>query len=155
MTRLTATRRGGRDDEFRTIRHAARNYLELSSKLIDLSGRLRYELADASKSNSVLSRAIAIAAGVSADTDLVTAAKTTAVIETLYEMATGNSKQILDASDVVFGGSSENLAMIGRTAEEIDRIMELRTRHADLRKLVEGGKISPRDVCNGLAKHYV
>lgn len=116
---------------------------------------LRLKLADASKGNPVLARALAAAAGVSADTDLVTAAKTLAVLETLFEIATGNSNQLLDALDAVYGGSPEDLATIGRKPDEIDRITKLRARHADLRQRAEQGQLSPRQVRDALVGYYI
>jgi hypothetical protein len=115
---------------------------------------LRLKLADASQGNPVLARALAAAAGVSADTDLVTGAKTLAVIETLHEIASGNSKDLIDALDAVYSETPDQLARMGRSAEEIGRIRKLRARHRDLVDGVQRGQLAPRQVRDTLVRHY-
>jgi hypothetical protein len=145
----------GREVEQGIFDHFATNMIDKEMvPTPNLAQSLRLRMAQASKTNPVLTRALAAVAGVNADTDLVTAAKTLAVIETLFEIADSNSRELLDALDAVYGGTPESFARMGRTAEEIDRIMTLRVRHAELRLHTERRQLSPRRTRNALVQYY-
>ncbi len=72
----------------------------------DLYQSLRLKLAEASKSNPLLATAMANAARVDKDLDLVSAAKAAAVIETLDEIAYGASGEFLLARRAIMEGAA-------------------------------------------------
>jgi hypothetical protein len=115
---------------------------------------LRQSLAGASRSSPLLARALAAAAGVNPEMDLVAAAKTATVIETLMEVATSQSRQFLDALVAVRGDQPQALAAQGRTAQEIEQIKSLRQQHADLHQRVQQGQVSPREASDTLVAYY-
>ena len=64
---------------------------------VDLYNSLRMKVAAASNQNPALARAMAAAAGVAEDTDLVAAARGSAVVDTLDEVAFGASAEYVKA----------------------------------------------------------
>jgi hypothetical protein len=115
---------------------------------------LRLKLAEASKLNPLLAQALATAARVSADTDLVSAAKAAAVVETLDEIAFGASAEFLDARDILRSGSEKELIADGADAEELAEVLEYRRRHAGLYDRWRKGQVSPRQLRIELVDHY-
>jgi hypothetical protein len=116
---------------------------------------LRLKLAEASKHNSLLAQALAKAAKVSADTDLVSAAKAAAVVETLDEIAFGASADFMDARDMLRSGSERDLIAEGADAEELADVRQFRRRHAALYDRWRKGQVSPRQFRIELVDYYV
>jgi len=116
---------------------------------------LRLKLAEASKHNPLLAEAIARAAKVSADTDLVSAAKAAAVVETLDEIAFGASAEFLDARDILLEGSEQELIAEGADAEELKEVRAYRRRHSSLYDRVRRGQATRRQLRVELVDHYV
>jgi hypothetical protein len=112
---------------------------------------LQLQLAQASQGNPLLAQALAAAAGVSTETDLVSAAKAALVVETLDEVAQGASRDLETARAAVRGVSPSAAVppVDGR------RIPTLRARHADLISALSAGRMSPRDVRLALVRYYV
>ncbi|MBI3463824.1 MAG: hypothetical protein HY000_12325 [Planctomycetes bacterium] len=116
---------------------------------------LRLKVAEASKLNPLLAGALAKAAGLNAEVDLVAAARAAAVIETLDEVAYAASGNFVDARDAIRAGPLAQLKNRGYEAEEIARFGELRQRHADLHQRWEQRQISPRELRQELVEHYI
>jgi hypothetical protein len=112
---------------------------------------LQLQLAQASQGNPLLSEALAAAAGVSSETDLVSAAKAALVVETLDEVAQGASRDLETARAAVRGVSPS------AAVPPVDgaRIPTLRARHADLIAALSAGRMSPRDVRLALVRYYI
>ncbi len=107
---------------------------------------LTQRLAEASRWNRLLARTLAGAAGVSADTDLVAAAKTSAVIETLDEIAQGASREFVAAREALRGGSESELRRQGLSRDQLAQVRRLRSRYADLYRRFTTGQLSPREL---------
>jgi hypothetical protein len=118
----------------------------------DLFQSLRLKLAEASKDNPLLAQALAKAAGVSAEMDLVAAAKAAAVVETLDEAAFTASKEYLEAREALRMGPQVSLA--GRSEAEIEQIRRYRQRHADLYSNFSQNLITPRQLRLRLVEYY-
>ncbi|HVA46970.1 MAG TPA: hypothetical protein VNH11_11435 [Pirellulales bacterium] len=115
---------------------------------------LRLKLAEAASGNSVLAEALAKAARVNAQTDLVSAAKAAAVIETLDEIAFGASGEFLDAWDFLHDLPAEQLAREGEPAEDVADAARLQSRHAAVYQTFRAGRLSPRRLRMELVKYY-
>jgi hypothetical protein len=114
----------------------------------DLFQSLRMKLAAAAKQSKVLADALAQAAGVSKETDLVSAARAAAVVETLDDIAYGNSGQYNEALAALKAGDPANR----QDAQNINRYRQI---HAQLYSLWRDGQLSPRALRIELVKHYV
>lgn len=121
----------------------------------DLFQSLRLKLAEASRTNPLLAQALAQAAQVSSEIDLVSAAKAAAVVETLDEVAFGASRRLIEARDSLTAGPLESRASQRLEPEELAQIRRYRQRHADLFNRVRQGRISPRELRIALVKHYI
>ncbi|HET6880355.1 MAG TPA: hypothetical protein VFI31_09380 [Pirellulales bacterium] len=115
---------------------------------------LRLKLAEAAKSNSLLSEALAKAARVNAETDLVSAAKAAAVVETLDQFAFGASNEFLDAWDFLLDEPAQALAREGEPADVVADAAKYQRRHAKLYQAVRAGQLSPRGLRIELVKYY-
>lgn len=115
---------------------------------------LRQKLAEAAKTNSILAEALAKAARVNAQTDLASAAKAAAVIETLDEIAFGASGEFDDAWGFLRDDPAELLARDGEPAEDVAVAAQLQRRHADLYRAFRQGRLSPRRLRIELVKYY-
>jgi hypothetical protein len=116
---------------------------------------MRTGLAQASKTNPLLAQALARAAGVSPEIDLVAAAKTAAVVETLDEIAYASSGDFLAARDAIRSGSPEELKQAGKTPAELRKIEALRQEHAALVGRWQARSLSPRALRTALVEYYV
>ena len=115
---------------------------------------LRLKVAEAARGNSLLAEALAKAARVHAQTDLVSAAKAAAVVETLDEIAFGASGEFLDAWDFLRDEPAESLAREGAPADEVADAARLQQRHASLYQAIGNGRLSPRQLRIELVKYY-
>lgn len=112
---------------------------------------LRLRVAEFANGNELLSRAVAGAAGVNPETDLVAAAKAAAVVELLDRVAYQASNE--------FAGA--RYAIRSRTTDESEPALDsemtigaLRTRHRELRDRWTAGTLSPRELRIELMKFY-
>jgi len=110
----------------------------------DLFQSLRVKMAELARTNPLLAQALAMTAGVNADIDLVSAAKAVAVVETLDEIAQGQSRDYELAFAAVRGGTPEQLAQAEFSPDDVKKILTLRARYADLRQQVQAGTMSAR-----------
>ncbi len=115
----------------------------------DLFQSIRGKLTVASRDNPLLAKAIAAAANVSQDTDLVSAAKAAAVVETLDELAQGASGEFLSARSLLTAEAADKL-----TAADLAKQASYRKRHAALALAWEKEQISPRALRIELVKYY-
>ncbi len=116
---------------------------------------LRLSLAEASKGNPLLAHALADAAGVNRNMDLVAAAKLGAVVETLDEIAYGASGQFVEARDAIRSRPPAELRQQGLADDEIEPIVRYRQRHAALQARWEAEELSPRDLRVALVSYYI
>jgi hypothetical protein len=123
----------------------------------DLYQSLRMKLAEASKDNPVLAQAIAHAAGVSTELDLVAAARAAAVVETLDEVAYSNSGDYrLSVPAITVRGSLEEwVKQQNMNAGELEKLKALRRRHADLVSRLDRERMTPRQLRQELVKYYI
>lgn len=119
----------------------------------DLYQSLRLRVAQMSSTNSLLSKALAKAAGVGAETDLVAAARAAAVVETLDEIAYGCSGEFLEARDAIQFNEEEGGTTQGVTNDE--RTNALRKRHEDLVSRWNAGELTPRQLRVELVDYYI
>ena len=120
----------------------------------DLFNSLRIRVAEASRANRLLAEALAATAGVSANMDLVSAAKAAAVVATLDEVAFGSSAEFNAARDAIRGGSLDALRRAGASAEKIAAADKYRRRHAELVAQFENRQLSPRKLRVQLVEFY-
>jgi hypothetical protein len=120
----------------------------------DVFQLMRLKVAEASKTNPLLARALAASANVSEQMDLVSAAKAAVVVETLDEVAFGSSAEFNAARRAITDGAADPEADAKRTPEERDAINKYRTRHADQAARWDAGQISPRALRVELVKFY-
>ena len=116
---------------------------------------LRLKVAEASKTNPLLAQALASAADISTEMDLVAAAKAAAVVETLDEVATSNSAEFLAAQQALRAGGAEQMTAAGLKPDEIARLQKLRQRHADLYQRWTARRVTPRAMRIELLNYYI
>ncbi|MGH7136373.1 MAG: hypothetical protein ACREHD_11575 [Pirellulales bacterium] len=120
----------------------------------DFVQSLRLKLAEAARGNSLLAEAMARAARVHAETDLVSAAKAAAVVETLDQLAYGASGEFLEAWDFLLDEPAEAIAREGEPADVVADAARIQRRHAALFQAIRAGKVSYRRLRNELIKYY-
>jgi hypothetical protein len=129
----------------------------------DLFQALRVKVAEYSKSSPLLATALAASANVSAQMDLVSAAKTAAVIETLDEAATGASREFQEAREAIAEGvppvASDDPSIPADqrqlTPDQRAAIEKYRSRHSDLAARWDQRQLSPRGLRKELVKYYI
>ncbi len=115
---------------------------------------LREKIAGLSKFNPWLAKALAKANNVSQHMDLQAAAKASAVIETLDEVADSSADGFIFARQAMNAAPNDELADEGYEPREIQRIKQLRQRHADLFARWIDNQITPRELRISLVKYY-
>ena len=120
----------------------------------DLFQSLRLKVAEAARGSTILAEALAKAARVNAQTDLVSAAKAAAVVETLDEIAFGASGEFVDAWDFLRDKPAQSLAREGVPADEVADAARYQRRHAGLYQALRAGRLSPRQLRIELVKYY-
>ncbi|HEV2970663.1 MAG TPA: hypothetical protein VGY55_11900 [Pirellulales bacterium] len=120
----------------------------------DLFQTVRLKLAEASKTNPLLANAMASAAKVDKDLDLVSAAKAAAVVETLDEIAYGNSGDYIKARRAIMAGATPPPEAVQDPADRT-KFDELRARHARLAELWDKQQLSPRALRLELVNYYI
>jgi hypothetical protein len=120
----------------------------------DLFDGLTVKIAAAASQNPLLAKALAKAAGVGDDVDLVAAARASAVVETLDDVAFDASDDFRAAREAVRVTSFAELRQEGFTDEELEVVREYRKAHPDLVKEFERGQLSPRKLRTTLVSYY-
>jgi hypothetical protein len=126
----------------------------------DFFQALRLKVAEYSKSSPLLATALAASANVSAQMDLVSAAKTGAVIETLDEVATGASREFQEAREAIaervppMAGGAQPTVQGQLTPQQRAAIDKYRSRHAELSARWDERQLSPRGLRVELVKYY-
>lgn len=116
---------------------------------------LRLDLAQAAEANPLLAQAMASAANVHEETDLISAAKAAAIVESLDEIAFGKSRVFRDTWDAFLAGPEASLAQRGRTQQQIAVIKNRRLKHARLWEAFQERKITLFDLREQLVNHYL
>lgn len=104
---------------------------------------LRLDLAEAAQANPLLAQAMASAADVHEETDLVSAAKAAAIVESLDEIAFGKSREFRQTWEALMAGPENVLAQSGRSEEQIAEVLDRRAEHAELWEAFRTRQISP------------
>ena len=120
----------------------------------NLAQALRLKLAEAAEHNPLLAQALAQAAGVNADMDLVAGAKAAAVVETLDEVAFGASADFMEARDWLQSGPLEEYQG-DLTPDELSSARKFLKRHAQLYQKLLANQLSPRQLRQELVKYYL
>jgi hypothetical protein len=116
---------------------------------------LRTKLAESSKSNPLLAQALGAAANLPAEMDLVAAAKLGAVVETLDEIAFGNSAKYTNARLAIVEGPAPP-KVPERTPAQVAELAELRaTTHRDLAVKWDAMQLPPRALRMTLVNYYI
>ena len=113
--------------------------------------RLRETLARMSKDNPLLARALAAANDVSEATDLETAAKAAAVVESLDEIAFGSRDEFLSARRALMTPVSAPPDADAKQSEALERF---RQRHDALYQKWLAGTVTPRQLRIELVEYY-
>jgi hypothetical protein len=121
----------------------------------DLFQSLRTKLAEAGEENPLIAQALADAAGVNRETDLVAAARTAAVVEALDEIARRASAGFLNARRALLAGPEKTLPERGYSSADIAAIRAYRERHADLYRQLIASRLTPRQLRIGLLNYYI
>jgi hypothetical protein len=115
---------------------------------------LRLKVAEAAKGNPLLAKAVASAAGVLEEMDLVAAAKAKALIEALDEVAYGASGEFVAAREAIISGGVVPPGVKLSAADQA-RMKDLLARHADLADRWRKNQLSPRALRIELVQYYV
>ena len=121
----------------------------------DAYQRLRQKVAEVSKTNPWLAKALAEASGVSEKMDLATAAKAAAIVETLDEIADGAMNQFFDAREAIQAGPLRQLRSEGYRPNEIQQVRQYRRRHAAMYRRWVDEELFPNNLRIELVKFYV
>ena len=114
---------------------------------------LRLKLANYAKDNPQLAAAIRQKENLGDTVDLVAAAKALAVVETLDEVAFGNSREYVDAHRAITTDRLESLTERGFSLQKIAELKKLRQKHADLHQ--RAAKLTPRQLRIELVNYYL
>ncbi len=116
---------------------------------------LRTKLAESSKSNPLLAQALGAAANLPAEMDLVAAAKLGAIVETLDEIAFGNSAKYVNARFAIIDGPNPP-TVAERTPAQVAELAELRAvTHKDLAAKWDAQQLPPRALRVALVNYYI
>ena len=116
---------------------------------------LRLKVAEASKANPLLAEALASAANVSTDMDLVAAAKAAAVVETLDEVAVKNGAEFLLAQQAMLAGNLQQMQADDEKPLNTAQLQKFRQRHLDLYNRWTSRRVTPRAMRVELVNFYV
>jgi hypothetical protein len=148
-------------DPRREIEEAIFDHFAIRTKSVplvqspDTLQALRTKLAESSKTNPLLAQALGAAANLPAEMDLVAAAKLGAVVETLDEIAFGNSAKYVNARLAIIEGPTPP-KVPDRTAAQVAELAELRaTTHRELAQQWDAMQIPPRGLRIALVNFYI
>lgn len=125
------------------------------TKAPTLEQSLRIRLAEMAKQNKLLGEALARTNNVSAELDLVAAAKAAAVVESLDEIADGAAEEYVNARDAIRAGNLRELRAERVSRETIQSIEDYRRRHQQLWRQWDGAALTPRELREALVTYYV
>ncbi len=120
----------------------------------DLYQALRVKMAEAAEQNPLLAEALRKQENIGREMDLVTAAKTQAVVETLDDIAYGHSELFTKARFAVTCGDLANLPALGYSEDQISEFRKLREQHQDLYQRFLDRNLTPRELRVALVKYY-
>ncbi len=144
----------GREIEEAVFDHFARCLLTRQARLApDTFQALRMKVAAAAKGNPILSKALAGAAGVAEDADLVAAARAAVLVEALDEVAFGASRDYAAAREAILDAAAPASA-VPSSREEQERARRFRVQHRELIEQIQTNRLSPRGLRQALVKHY-
>jgi len=115
---------------------------------------LREKLAGLSKFNPWLAKTLAKTNNVSEHMDLQAAARASAVIETLDEIANAAADQFFDARYAMNAHPTNELTKYGYESEDIRKIKKNRELHKDLYSRWTNRQLSPRELRIELVNYY-
>ena len=115
---------------------------------------LREKLAGLSKFNPWLAKTLAKTNNVSEHMDLQAAARASAVIETLDEIANASADQFFDARYAMNAHSTNELVKYGYEPEDIEKIKHNREKHRHLYSRWTSRQLSPRELRIELVDYY-
>ena len=121
----------------------------------DLYQSVRLKLAETAKTNPLLAQAMASAAKVSSEVDLVAAAKAAAVVETLDQFAYDARDGFNGAKAAIRSGSESQLRAQGFDAASLEAIRAYRQRHSQLYQSWQSRQLAPRQLRIELVKFYI
>ncbi len=113
---------------------------------------LRQRLANASSTRPLLAQALARAAGVNLQSDLASAARAAAVLETLDTIAYGASDDFRSTLEALDTNSPTAQA---RTQEDRERIRKFREKYADLFRNIEQRRLSRGELNAELVSYFL
>ncbi|MCE9546522.1 MAG: hypothetical protein K8T25_13530 [Planctomycetia bacterium] len=125
---------------------------------------LRQNLAESAKGNPLLAKALANAAGVNENIDLVAAAKLGAVVESLDGIATGASNEFAEAREAIMADDQPPVRPLLRGALRAKQMQQLqqnsptavyRARHPDLYRAWAAESVTPRQLRERLVEYYI
>ncbi len=116
---------------------------------------MRQSMAEASQNNPLLAKALAAAAGVNENMDLVAAAKLGAVVETLDKIAYGASGEFLQARAAMRVEVPRGPRRRLQADERLQQAIAYQRRHANLHQAFASGNLSPRDLRKELVRYYI
>ena len=116
---------------------------------------LRLNLAEAVETSPALGKALASAAGVNQNIDIVAAAKLGAVVETLDEIAKNASAEYQSVRRAFRIDALDNIELGAEGDKIFEQIVKRRRRHADLFVRWEAGIITPRELRIELVDFYI
>ena len=122
---------------------------------LDWYQALRIQMAKATQGNPALSDALANAAGVNRNMDLVAAAKLGAVVQKLDTIAQNASADYRETFAAFRLDTIDQLRNEQAAESEIDKALNCRRRHADLFVRWEADAITPRQLRVELMNHYI
>lgn len=116
--------------------------------------QLRLRMAELAEKQPLVREALAAANNVSAEMDLVAAAKAATVVETMDEIAFGASQAFEEAVEALAAGPAEALQAEGQSQEQIANILRLRQRHDAMWRRLVAGETSLRELRDALIDYY-
>jgi hypothetical protein len=117
--------------------------------------QLRLQVAKVASTQALVREALAAAANVSPETDLVAASKAAAVVETLDDIAYGASEAYEEAMMALTSGPPRELQANGMEPEEIQQVLTIRQEHARLWNRLLAGQTTPQEITDELIEYYV
>jgi hypothetical protein len=115
---------------------------------------LRQELADASEARPLLAQALATAAGVHPETDLVSGARALSIVETLDTIAYTASREFREAFTALQSAGDVSQSA-GEPGADRSRVAELQSRYVELARSLREGRLSNGELTNRLVGDYV
>jgi hypothetical protein len=120
----------------------------------DVYQQLRQRMVGLATTQPWLRRAVARAANVSERTDLESAARAAAVVETLDEIADAAVRDFEQSRTAIMLGTTADLEAHGLSAEQKEEVLEMRREHGKLLNEWLAGQLTPRELRTSLVDYY-